>query len=213
MYLCFTFKKSSIVRAFAELLPEIEIVADCPFNCDPYRVDLMCDVCKYRVKRGEELPVAKVRMKVMDLPVGATEDMVLSTISLERTLKEGCLIFEPDLLSKANRRILYVDEVNLLPGHLVDSILDASSSGWNIVEREGISLRHPSRFILIGTMNPKEGELRPQLLDRFAMCVNVDTIRDLRLRAEIVKRNLEFEKDPENFTKGGNKNKKSLEIL
>ena len=191
--------KSSIVRAFAELLPEIEVVADCPFNCDPHKVDLMCDVCKSRVERGEELPIAKVRMKVVDMPVGATEDMVLGTINLERTLKEGCLVFEPGLLGRANRQILYVDEVNLLPDHLVDSILDAAASGWNIVEREGISLRHPSRFILIGTMNPEEGELRPQLLDRFAMCVKVNTIRDPRLRAEIVKRNLEFERDPQGF--------------
>ena len=138
-------------------------------------------------------------MKVVDLPVGATEDMVLGTINLERTLKEGRLVFELGLLGKANRQILYVDEVNLLPDHLVDSVLDAAASGWNIVEREGISLRHSSHFILIGTMNPEEGELRPQLLDRFAMCVSVSTIRDPRLRAEIVKRNLELERDPKSF--------------
>lgn len=159
----------------------------------------MCDVCKSRLERGEKLPITKVRMKVVDLPVGATEDMVLGTINLERTLKEGRLVFELGLLGKANRQILYVDEVNLLPDHLVDSILDAAASGWNIVEREGISLRHSSHFILIGTMNPEEGELRPQLLDRFAMCVSVSTIRDPRLRAEIVKRNLELERDPKSF--------------
>ncbi len=191
--------KSSIVRAFAELLPEIEVVAGCPFNCDPYRVDLMCDVCRSRVERGEKIPIAKVKMRVVDLPVGATEDMVLGTINLERTLKEGRLVFEPGLLGKANRQILYIDEVNLLPDHLVDAILDAAASGWNVVEREGISLKHPSRFILIGTMNPEEGELRPQLLDRFAVGVNIDTIRDPKLRAEIVRRNLEFERDPQAF--------------
>ncbi|RLE74651.1 MAG: magnesium chelatase ATPase subunit I [Thermoprotei archaeon] len=193
--------KSSIVRAFAELLPEIEVVADCPFNCDPRRVDMMCDVCRSRVERGERLPVARVRMRVVDLPVGATEDMVLGTINLERTLREGRVVFEPGLLGRANRQILYVDEVNLLPDHIVDAILDAAASGWNVVEREGVSLRHPSRFILVGTMNPEEGELRPQLLDRFAICVRVETIRDPRLRAEIVRRNLELESDPAGFAK------------
>ena len=191
--------KSSIVRAFAELLPEIEVVADCPFNCDPHSSETMCDVCRSRLERGEELPVKRVKMRVVDLPVGATEDMVLGTINLERTLKEGRVVFEPGILGRANRQILYVDEVNLLPDHIVDSILDAAASGWNVVEREGVSLRHPARFILIGTMNPEEGELRPQLLDRFAIGVEVETIRDPEMRAEIVRRNLEFERDPHAF--------------
>ncbi len=191
--------KSSIVRAFAELLPDIDVVADCPFNCDPYRPDLMCDFCRSRYEKGEKLPIRKIKMRVVDLPVGATEDMVLGTINIERTLKEGRVIFEPGLLGRANRQILYVDEVNLLPDHIVDSILDAAASGWNVVEREGVSLRHPARFILVGTMNPEEGELRPQLLDRFAIGVNVGTIKDPDLRAEIVRRNLEFEQDPEAF--------------
>ncbi len=191
--------KSSIVRAFAELLPEIEVVADCPFNCDPHDVRSMCDLCRSRVERGEKLPVKRVKMRVITLPIGATEDMVLGTINIERTLKEGRLVFEPGLLGRANRNILYIDEVNLLPDHLVDSILDAAASGWNIVEREGISLRHPSRFILVGTMNPEEGELRPQLLDRFSIGVKLKTIRDPELRAKIIRVNLEYERSPREF--------------
>ncbi|RLE98176.1 MAG: hypothetical protein DRJ57_03825 [Thermoprotei archaeon] len=191
--------KSSIVRSFAKLLPPIRVVADCPFNCDPDSPDEMCDLCRSRLERGEKLPVKKVPMKMVNLPIGATEDMVLGTINIEKTLKEGKLAFEPGLLGRANRNILYIDEVNLLPDHIVDSILDAAASGWHTVEREGISLRHPARFILIGTMNPEEGELRPQLLDRFAISVKVETLKDPKLRAEIVRRNLEFEMDPEGF--------------
>ena len=191
--------KSSIVRAFAALLPEIEVVKGCPFNDDPYNQNELCDFCRERLKRGGKLPVERRKMKVIDLPIGATEDMVLGTINVERTLKEGRIVFEPGILAKANRNILYIDEVNLLPDHIVDSILDAAASGWNVVEREGISLRHPSRFILIGTMNPEEGELRPQLLDRFAISVKLDTIRDPKLREEIVRRNLEFEENPLKF--------------
>ena len=191
--------KSSIVRSFARLLPPIKVVADCPFNCDPDSPDEMCDICRSRLERGEKLPVKEVPMKMVNLPIGATEDMVLGTINIERTLKEGKLAFEPGLLGRANRNILYIDEVNLLPDHIVDSILDAAASGWHTVEREGISLRHPARFILIGTMNPEEGELRPQLLDRFAISVKVETLKDPKLRAEIVRRNLEFEMDPEGF--------------
>ena len=191
--------KSSIVRAFADLLPEIEVVADCPFNCDPRDPKNICDFCKERYKNDGKLPVRIKKMEVVTLPIGATEDMVLGTINIERTLKEKRLVYETGLLGKANRNILYIDEVNLLPDHIVDAILDAAALGWNIVEREGISLKHPSRFILIGTMNPEEGELRPQLLDRFAIGVKVHTIRDPKVRAEIVRRNLEFEKDPEGF--------------
>lgn len=191
--------KSSVVRAFAELLPEIEVVADCPFNCDPHDPGSMCDSCRARYEKGENLPVKRMKMKVVTLPIGATEDMVLGTINLERTLKEGKPVFEPGLLGRANRQILYIDEVNLLPDHIVDSILDAVASGWHVVEREGVRFRHPSKVILIGTMNPEEGELRPQLLDRFGIGVNVKTIDNPELRAEIVKRNLEFENDPEGY--------------
>lgn len=191
--------KSSIVRAFAELLPEIDVVANCPFNCDPYNPDEMCDNCKAKVVKGEKLSTKRVKMRVVTLPIGATEDMVLGTINIEKTLRRGFLVFEPGLLGRANRGILYIDEVNLLPDHIVDAILDAAASGWNIVEREGISLRHPSRFILVGTMNPEEGELRPQLLDRFAMGVKISNIKDPNIRAEIIRRNLEFETDPDAF--------------
>ena len=191
--------KSSIVRAFAELLPEIEVSKGCPFNCDPKNPEEMCDFCRERLERDGELEVERVKMRVVELPIGATEDMVLGTINIERTLKEGRVVFEVGLLGRANRQILYVDEVNLLPDYIVDSILDAAASGWNVVEREGISLRHPAKFILVGTMNPEEGELRPQLLDRFSIGVKLETIRDPALRAEIVKRNLEFEEDPEGF--------------
>lgn len=191
--------KSSIVRSFAKLLPPVRVVADCPFNCGPDSLDEMCDICRSRLERGEKLPVEEVPMKMVNLPIGATEDMVLGTINIEKTLKGGKLAFEPGLLGRANRNILYVDEVNLLPDHIVDSILDAAASGWHTVEREGVSLRHPARFILIGTMNPEEGELRPQLLDRFAISVKVETLKDPKLRAEIVRRNLEFEMDPEGF--------------
>lgn len=191
--------KSSIVRSFAKLLPPMEVVADCPFNCNPNNLGEMCDVCRSRVENGGKLPIKRVPMRIVPLPIGATEDMVLGTINIERTLKEGKLVFEPGLLGRANRNILYIDEVNLLPDHIVDSILDAAASGWHVVEREGISLRHPARFILVGTMNPEEGELRPQLLDRFAISVKLRTIRDPKLRAEIARRNIEFEINPEGF--------------
>lgn len=191
--------KSSVVRSFTQLLPGVKVVADCPFRCDPDSPRDMCDLCRAHLKREEVLPVKEIQMPVVELPIGATEDMVLGTINLERTLKEGRLIFEPGLVGRANRGILYIDEVNLLPDHIVDAILDAAASGWHIVEREGISLRHPGRFILVGTMNPEEGELRPQLLDRFAVGVRVETIRDPKLRMEIVKRNIEFENNPEKF--------------
>ncbi len=191
--------KSSIVRAFAELLPEIEVSKNCPFNCNPYDPEEMCDICREKYYDNGKLEIVKKKMRVVELPVGATEDMVLGTINIERTLKEGKVVFEVGLLGKANRQILYIDEVNLLPDHIADSILDAAASGWHTVEREGVSLRHPARFILIGTMNPEEGELRPQLLDRFAISVKLSTLRDPELRALIVKRNLEFEENPEEF--------------
>ena len=191
--------KSSIVRAFVNLLPEIEVVDGCPYNDDPRKPSELCNRCKKILEEKGELPVVKRRMRVVDLPIGATEDMVIGSLNLEKTLKKGTVVFEPGILAKANRNILYIDEVNLLPDHIVDSILDAAASGWNIVEREGVSLKHPAKFILIGTMNPEEGELRPQLLDRFAISVKVDTIRDPLLRKEIVRRNVEFENSPEEF--------------
>ncbi|KYH37843.1 MAG: magnesium chelatase [Candidatus Bathyarchaeota archaeon B24] len=190
--------KSTIVRALADLLPEIKVSEGCMFNCNPDNPAEMCENCFRRWKKGE-LKVAYRRMRVITVPLGITEDRLLGTLDIEKALREGVKAFQPGLLAEANRNILYIDEVNLLPDHIVDDILDAAASGWNIVERETISIAHPSRFLLIGTMNPEEGELRPQLLDRFPLSVTVTSVKDEKLRMEIVKRNLEFEEDPEGF--------------
>lgn len=191
--------KSLAVRALADLLPEIEVVANCPFNCDPFDPKEMCDGCSGRFASGEKLPAVKRRVSVVELPVGATEDRLIGTLDIERAIKTGEKCFEPGLLAEANRNILYIDEVNLLDDHLVDVLLDAAAMGVNYVEREGISFSHPARFVFVGTMNPEEGELRPQLLDRFALSVEVKGIRDPKERAEIVKRRIAFENDPEGF--------------
>lgn len=191
--------KSLAVRALADLLPEIEVVAGCPFNCDPADPRDMCDSCSSRVAAGEKLSVVRRHVSVVELPVGATEDRVLGTLDIERAIKTGEKHFEPGLLAMANRNILYIDEVNLLDDHLVDVLLDAAAMGVNYVEREGISFKHPARFVLVGTMNPEEGELRPQLLDRFALSVEVKGIKDPKARAEIVRRRIAFENDPEGF--------------
>lgn len=193
--------KSTAVRALAELLPEIEVVKGCPFGCDPHDPSLMCDVCHSKVERGEVLESVRRRMRVVSLPLGATEDRVVGTLNIERAIKEGIRALEPGILAEANRNILYVDEVNLLDDHVADVLLDAAAMGVNIVEREGISVSHPSRFILVGTMNPEEGELRPQLLDRFGLQVEVSGIDDVNTRAEIVRVVEEFENDPETFSR------------
>ena len=193
--------KSTVVRALADLLPEIKVVKGCPFNCNPEDPTNMCDVCREKFEKGEELPVEKRKMKVVTLPIGATEDRVIGSLDIERALKEGVRALQPGILAEANQNILYVDEINLLPDHIVDDILDAAASGWNIVEREGISIAHPSRFILVGTMNPEEGELRPQLLDRLPLSVSIRGIQDEELRVEVIKRNLEFAEDPLRFRK------------
>lgn len=191
--------KSTAVRALAALLPEIEVVDGCPFNCDPKDISTMCESCRALVESGKELPKVKRKMKVVDLPVSATEDRVVGTLDIEKAIKKGEKHFEPGLLAKANRSILYVDEVNLLDDHIVDVILDSAAMGVNTVEREGISVTHPANFILIGTMNPEEGELRPQLLDRFGFCVNIVGINDPNLRVEVIKKRAKFEEDSENF--------------
>jgi magnesium chelatase subunit D len=188
--------KSTAVRALAALLPEIVVVADCPYSCDPSRPDEACLSCRERHRRGESLPVLTRQVRMVELPVGATEDRLLGTIDVEAALQHGTYRFEPGLLAAAHRGILYVDEVNLLPDHLVDALLDVAASGVNVVEREGISFAHPARFILVGTMNPEEGELRPQLLDRFGITAEVLTLRDPELRYEVVRRRLAFERDP-----------------
>jgi Mg-chelatase subunit ChlI len=191
--------KSTAVRALAALLPEINIVADCPFSCSPYEKDRLCDNCRERVARGEELPVAKRKVRLVDLPVSATEDRVVGTLDIEQAIKKGEKKFEPGVLAAANRGILYVDEVNLLDDHVVDLLLDSAAMGVNVVEREGISFQHPAQFVLVGTMNPEEGELRPQLLDRFGLSVDIKGIADADARVEIVERRLAFETDPVGF--------------
>ncbi|MEM2367071.1 MAG: VWA domain-containing protein [Candidatus Bathyarchaeia archaeon] len=191
--------KSTIVRALADILPEITVVKDCPFNCNPYDPSNMCPKCSERYAKGEKLPVEERDMVVVDLPLGSTEDRVVGSLDVEKAIKYGIEALEPGILAEANQNILYVDEVNLLPDHIADDLLDAAATGWNIVEREGISVSHPSRFIFIGTMNPEEGELRPQLLDRFPLSVTVEPITSVKDRMEIVKRNMEFEAAPEKF--------------
>jgi Mg-chelatase subunit ChlI len=191
--------KSTAVRALAALLPEISVVADCPFSCNPYEKDRLCDNCRERNARGEDLPVARRKVRLVDLPVSATEDRVVGTLDIEQAIKKGEKKFEPGVLAAANRGILYVDEVNLLDDHVVDLLLDSAAMGVNVVEREGISFQHPAQFVLVGTMNPEEGELRPQLLDRFGLSVEIRGIADAEARVEIIERRLAFEQDPNGF--------------
>src|SRR5271165_5669753 len=191
--------KSTAARALAALLPEIEVVADCRFSCEPNHPNQYCDECRDRVAAGETLPIARRQTRVVDLPVSATEDRVVGTLDIEKAIKRGERSFDPGVLAAANRGILYVDEVNLLDDHVVDLLLDSAAMGVNVVEREGISFQHPARFILVGTMNPEEGDLRPQLLDRFALSVDVHGLIDARDRMAIVRRHIEFDEAPEAF--------------
>lgn len=191
--------KSTSVRAIADLLPEINVVKDCQFNCNPSDPTNMCLDCFSAYKKGEFLPVEKRKMRVVSLPIGATEDRVIGSLDIEKAIKIGVRALEPGILAEANQSILYIDEVNLLPDHITDVILDVAASGWNIVERESISVGHPSRFILIGTMNPEEGELRPQLLDRFSLHISIQELLDKNQRISIVKNNLQFGDNPLNF--------------
>ena len=188
--------KSTAVRALAEILPEIEIVNGCPFNCNPNDESEMCDICYERSENGEKLESVARRTRVIDLPLGCTEDRVVGTLNIEKAIKEGIRALDPGILAAANRGILYIDEVNLLDDHVADVLLDAAAMGANIVEREGVSVGHPARFILVGTMNPEEGELRPQLLDRFGLQANVESLPDVDARVEIVKVAESFEIDP-----------------
>jgi magnesium chelatase subunit D len=191
--------KSLTVRALANLLPEVDAVADCPFHCDPARPKDMCDACSAKIAEGKKLPITTKPVSVVELPVGATEDRLVGTIDIEKAIKTGEKHFDPGILAQANRNILYIDEVNLLDDHLVDVLLDAAAMGTNFVEREGISFSHPSQFVLVGTMNPEEGELRPQLLDRFALSVEIKGLPYREARAEIVRRRIAFEADPAKF--------------
>jgi Mg-chelatase subunit ChlI len=192
--------KSSSVRALADILPPIYVVKGCPFNCSPFDPTNMCAECLEKHRGGEELEAEEREMRIVSLPIGSTEDRVVGSLDIEKAIGEGVKALQPGLLAEANQSILYIDEVNLLPDHITDSILDAAASGWNTVEREGISVSHPARFILVGTMNPEEGELRPQLADRFALHITVESIYDTALRVDIIKRNLEFGEDPIGFS-------------
>ncbi|HEX3561054.1 MAG TPA: magnesium chelatase ATPase subunit I [Pyrinomonadaceae bacterium] len=191
--------KSTAVRALADLLPPLAAVRDCAYNCDPSDAAALCDDCRARLADGAKLARARRSVPVVELPLGATEDRVCGTIDLGRALSEGVKRFEPGLLARANRGFLYIDEVNLLEDHLVDLLLDVAATGRNLVEREGVSAEHPARFVLVGSGNPEEGELRPQLLDRFGLCAEVETTRDLDERVLIVEHREAFDQDPDGF--------------
>ena len=190
--------KSTAVRALAALLPPMRAVLGCRYRCDP-ALATGCEECEARKRKGA-LKSHAVPVPVVDLPLGATEDRVVGALDLERALADGVKAFEPGLLARANRGFLYIDEVNLLEDHLVDLLIDVAASGENVVEREGLSVRHPARFVLVGSGNPEEGELRPQLLDRFGLSVEVRTPQDLASRVEVVKRRDSFERDGDAFT-------------
>lgn len=186
--------KSTAVRALGRLLPEVLAVRGCSYHCDPALEHVGCEG-----RAGEAVLVEPMRVPVVDLPLGATEDRVVGALDLEAALTRAERVFAPGLLARAHRGFLYIDEVNLLPDHLVDLLLDVAASGENVVEREGISVRHPARFVLVGSGNPEEGELRPQLLDRFGLALEIKTPDDLQTRVEVVKRRLAFERDPGAF--------------
>tara|TARA_B110000967_G_scaffold208167_1_gene259485 strand:- start:85 stop:1131 length:1047 start_codon:yes stop_codon:yes gene_type:complete len=191
--------KSTTIRAIADLLPKIKIVKDDPFNSHPTDLELMSTDVLNQYRDFDNLEIDELKTPMVDLPLGATEDRVCGTIDIEKALTEGVKAFEPGLLAKANRGILYVDEVNLLDDHLVDILLDSAASGWNTVEREGISIRHPAKFVLVGSGNPEEGELRPQLLDRFGMHAEIRTVKDPILRVKIVEERTSFDLNPQDW--------------
>jgi Mg-chelatase subunit ChlI len=191
--------KSTAARALAALLPQVPVVKDCRFGCDPNSPTTWCTECRERASQNGPLPVELRATPFINLPVSATEDRVVGTLDIEKAIQKGERQFEAGVLAAANRGLLYIDEVNLLDDHVVDLLLDSAAMGMNIVEREGISFSHPARFILVGTMNPEEGDLRPQLLDRFALSVEIHGIREARERVLIMERNLAFESDPEGF--------------
>ncbi len=203
--------KSTTIRALADLLPAIEVVEGDPYNSSLEDPDLQSNDVRERIESGSDIQKGEKQVPMIDLPLGATEDRLCGTIDIEKALSEGVRAFEPGLLAKANRGLLYVDEVNLLDDHLVDVLLDSAASGWNTVEREGISVRHPARFVLIGSGNPEEGELRPQLLDRFGMSVEVRTVREAKLRVQVVDQRTAFDNDPESFSDSVQEKQESLQ--
>jgi magnesium chelatase subunit D len=191
--------KSTAVRGLARLLPPLNVVADCPYSCPPDAPSAACEQCQARLNAGETLPTTVRPTRLVELPVSASEDRVVGSLDLEHAITEGQRRFEPGLLAQVNRGVLYVDEVNLLDDHLVDVLLDAAAMGVNTVEREGISISHPARFMLVGTMNPEEGELRPQLLDRFGLAVDIGGLSDLAERVAVIERRMAYEEDAEGF--------------
>ena len=207
--------KSTAVRALAGLLPPMKVVTGCRYGCDPAASGAWCDDCRHRGKDGHVLKSNSAAVPMVDLPLGATEDRLVGALDLERALTSGEKAFEPGLLARAHRGFLYVDEVNLLEDHLVDLLLDAAATGENVVEREGVSVRHPARFVLVGSGNPEEGELRPQLLDRFGLAVDVRTPESIALRIDVIKRRDAFDRDPTAFlahwAKAETKVRRSLE--
>ncbi|MHA1972677.1 MAG: ATP-binding protein [Candidatus Hodarchaeales archaeon] len=183
--------KSTLVRSLPNILPEISYVSDCLFKCNPFHVEDLCKECKKKYfSQNMKLNIKTKRMEVITLPLGATEDRVIGSLDIERIIDSGIEALSPGVLANSNQEILYIDEINLLPDHLVDTILDCAASGWNIIERETISIQHPSRFILVGTMNPEEGDLRPQLLDRLSLYAEADNIQEVEDRIKIVELNL-----------------------
>jgi magnesium chelatase subunit D len=191
--------KSTAVYALADILPPVEVVADCPFRCSFRDPANRCGSCRSRFEKEEDIPQKESKMEVVNLPLSITEDRLIGSIDVEKILKEGEKALQPGLLAQANQNILYVDEINLLPDHITDDLLDVTALGWNTVEREGFSITHPTRFVFVGTMNPEEGELRPQILDRFPLSTLIKTVNAEEARVQIIKNNLFFEKDPQAF--------------
>ncbi|MHA1384837.1 MAG: VWA domain-containing protein [Candidatus Helarchaeota archaeon] len=190
--------KSTAVRALAQLLPEIEVVKGCCFNCDPHNPDCLCEMCIEKKDNGD-LVIETRKQSVVEIPLSATEDKVVGSLDIELAIKDGVKALEPGILAAANRNILYVDEINLLSDHIIDDLLDCAAMGVNLIEREGISVSHPSKFVLVGSMNPEEGELRPQILDRLGLAVDVESIKNFNQRLEILNRVEDFDKDPQKF--------------
>lgn len=186
--------KSTAVRGLTDLLEQVQVVEGCPFHCRPGHGEL-CAACREK----QQLRTISYTRRVVELPVSSTEDRVVGSLSMEEAIKKGEKVFEPGLLAQANGNILYVDEINLLDDHIVDVLLDSAAMGVNTVEREGVSYSHPARFVLVGTMNPEEGDLRPQLLDRFGLVVEIRGEQDISLRSELIRRRMDYERDPEGF--------------
>ena len=197
--------KSTLVRSFTGILPDRKVVENCPYGCSGLNDAFLCNECRNALESGNLPESISMRPELVTVPLGVTEDRLLGTIDVELLLREGLQKFKPGLMARANNQTLYVDEVNLLPDNITDDILDACASGFNTVEREGISVTHPARFILIGTMNPEEGNLRPQILDRFAMSVDIRTESDPKLRIEIIERTLAYESDRKRFNRAHEK--------